>query len=92
MKMFYSLVTRQAQWNTNLQKHTDIILISTILCYLDKVSLQRKVFRAGQRIIRFLFAGGAHLRDGECIVRIFHIEIPQYGFQNHMEWSFSSVV
>ena len=31
MKMFYSLVIRQAQWNTTLQKHTNIILKFTIL-------------------------------------------------------------
>ena len=38
--MFYSLIViRQAKWNTTLQKHTDIILQSTILCYPHKVSL-----------------------------------------------------
>ena len=37
MKIFYSLVIRQAQWNTTLQKDTDIILKSTILHYPRKV-------------------------------------------------------
>ena len=40
MKMFYSLVIIQAQWNITLQKHTNIILKSTILCYPHKVSLK----------------------------------------------------
>ena len=40
MKMFYSLVIRQAQWNITLQKHANIILKSTILCYPHKVSLK----------------------------------------------------
>ena len=34
--MFYSLVIIQAQWNTTLQKHTDIILKSTVLCILTR--------------------------------------------------------
>ena len=33
MKMVYSLVIRQAQWNITLQTHTNIILKSLILCY-----------------------------------------------------------
>ena len=35
----YSLVIRQAQWNTTLQKHTNINLETTILCYPHKVAL-----------------------------------------------------
>ena len=39
MKKFYSLIIRQAQWKTTLQKHTNIILKATILEYPHKVSL-----------------------------------------------------
>ena len=34
MTMVYSLLIRQAQWNAALQKHTDIILKSTLYCVI----------------------------------------------------------
>ena len=39
MKMFYSLVTIKAQWNIALQKHTNVILKSTVLFLLSSQSI-----------------------------------------------------
>ena len=39
VKIFYSLFIGQVQYNTTLQKHTNIILKSTIFCYPHEVSL-----------------------------------------------------
>ena len=47
IKIFYFLLIRQAQWNTTLQKHTNIILKSTILNYSYKVCLQRNCLKSG---------------------------------------------
>ena len=56
--VLYSLGIRQAQWNSTLQKHTNGILKSTILCYPRKVFLKSTRFRW---IIQHKFVWKKHL-------------------------------
>ena len=43
-KMFYSLVIRQAQWNTTFQKHMDLIEVRSIVLSSQSISLRTDIY------------------------------------------------